>query len=63
MGQQKTADVEFGLRRYIVFRRDQIRRRGGGVILCIKESIQDYKIKLEREADCSEAIWCNMLYS
>ena len=30
-------------------------RRGGGVILYIKESIQAYEIKLEREADCDEA--------
>ena len=41
--------------------RDRIGRRGGGVILCTKESIQAYKIKLEREADCDEAIWCNIV--
>ena len=42
-------------------RRDQIGRRRRGVILFIKESIQAYKIKLEREADCSEAAWCNIV--
>ena len=30
-----------------MFRRDRIGRRGGGVILYIKESIQAYKIKIE----------------
>ena len=44
-----------------MFRRDQIGGRGGGVILYIKESIQAYKIKLEREADCDEAVWCNIV--
>ena len=39
-----------------MFRRDQISRRGGGVILYVKESIQAYEIKLEREADCDEAV-------
>ena len=28
------------------------------VILYVKESIQAYEIKLEREADCDEAVWC-----
>ena len=32
---------------------------GGGVILYIKEYIQAYEIKLEREADCDENVWCN----
>ena len=43
-----------------MFRRDRTGRIGGGVILYIKESIQAYKIKLEREADCDEAVWCNI---
>ena len=34
-----------------MFRKDRIGRRGGGVILYVKESIQAYEIKLEREAD------------
>ena len=46
---------------YIMFRRDRIGRRGGGVILYSKESIQAYKIKLEREADCNEAVWYNIV--
>ena len=30
-------------------------KKGG--ILYVKESIQAYKIKSEREADCDEAVW------
>ena len=44
-----------------MFRRDRIRRRGGGVILYINESIQAYEIKLKREANCYEAVWCNVV--
>ena len=51
-------DAELGLTGYIMFRRDRIGRRGGGVILYVKESIQAYQIKLEREADYDEAVWC-----
>ena len=41
-----------------MFRKDQIGRRGWGVILYVKESIQAYEIKLEREAGCDESVWC-----
>ena len=51
-------DAELGLTGYVMFRKDRIGRRGGGVILYVKESIQAYEIKLEREADCDEAVWC-----
>ena len=51
-------NAELGLTGYVMFRRDRIGRRGGGVILYVKESIQAYEIKLEREADCDEAVWC-----
>ena len=44
-----------------MFRRDRIGRRGGGVILYVKESIQAYEIKLEREAECDEAVWCKIV--
>ena len=53
------SDAELGLTRYVMFRRDRTCRKGEGVILYIKESIQAYKIKLEREANCDEAVWCN----
>ena len=51
-------DAELG---YIMFRKDRIGRRGGGVILYVKESIQAYEIKLEREAYCDEAVWCKIV--
>ena len=54
-------DAELGLIGYVMFRSDRIGRRGGGVILYIKESTQAYKIKLKREADCDEAVWCNIV--
>ena len=45
---------------YVMFSKDRIGRRGRGVILYIKESIQVYEIKLEKEANCDEAVWCNI---
>ena len=51
-------DAELGLTGYVMFRKDRIRRRSGGVILYVKESIQAYEIKLEREADCDKTVWC-----
>ena len=53
------SDAELGLTGYIMFRKDRTRRKGEGIILYIKESIQAHKIKLEREANCDEAVWCN----
>ena len=50
-------DAELGLTGYVMFRRDRIGRRGGGVVLYVKESIQAHEIKLEREADYDEAVW------
>ena len=44
-----------------MFKKDRRERRGGGVILCIKESIQAYEITLKSEADSEEAIWCNIV--
>ena len=54
-------DAELGLTGYVMFRKDRIGRRGGGVILYVKESTQAYEIKLEREADCDEAVWCKIV--
>ena len=53
--------AELGLRGYVMFRKDRIGRRGGGVILYVKESIQAYEIKLERGADCDEAVRCEIV--
>ena len=54
-------DAELGLTGYVMFRRDRIGRRGGGVILYVKDSIQAYEIKLEGEADYDEAVWCKIV--
>ena len=54
-------DAELGLTGYVMFRSDRIGRRGGGVILYVKESIQVYEIKLESEADYDEAVWCKIV--
>ena len=51
-------DAELG---YVKFRKDRREIRGGGVILSIKEYIQAYEITLTSEADCEEAIWCNIV--
>ena len=56
-------DAELALTGYVTFRKDRRERRGGGVILYIKESIQAYEITLKSEADCEEAIWCNIVNS
>ena len=54
-------DAELALTGYVMFRKDRRERRGGGVILYIKESIQAYEITLKSEVDCEEAIWCNIV--
>ena len=54
-------DAELGLTGYVMFRRDRIGRRGGGFILYVKESIQAYKIKLERKEYFDEAVWCKIV--
>ena len=54
-------DAELGLKGYVMFRRDRIGKRRGGVILYVKESIQAYEIKLESEADYDEAVWCKIV--
>ena len=54
-------DAELGLEGYVMFRKDRIGRRGGGVLLYIKETIQAYKVQLQEEADCNEAIWFKLV--
>ena len=53
--------AELGLEGYVMFRKDRIGRRGGGVLLYIKETIPAYEIQLQEEADCKEALWCNLV--
>ena len=54
-------DAELGLEGYVMFRKDRMGRRGGGVLLCIKETIPAYEIELHEEADCIEVIWCKLV--
>ena len=54
------AYAELGLEGYVMFRKDRIGRRGGGVLLYIKETIPAYEVQLKEEADCNEAIWCKL---
>ena len=54
-------DAELGLKGYVMFRKDRIGRRGGGVLLYIKETIPAYDVQLQEETDCNEAIWCKLV--
>ena len=53
--------AELALTGYVMFTKDRRERRGGGVIVYIKESIQAYEITLNMETYCEEAIWCNIV--
>ena len=48
-------DAELGLEGYVMFMKDRIERRGGGVLIYVKETIPAY------EADCNEAMWCKLV--
>ena len=54
-------DAELGLESYAMFRKDRMGRRGGGVLLYIKDTIPAYEVQLQEEADCNEAIWCKLV--
>ena len=54
-------DAEFGLADYVMFRKDRMRKRGGGVLLYINETIPSYEVQLQEEADSNEAIWCKLV--
>ena len=54
-------DDELGLAGYVMFRKDRMGRRGGGVLLYIKENIPVYEVQLSEEADYNEAIWCKLV--
>ena len=57
----RVVDEGTGTVNYLNKMRKRRERRGGGVILYIKESIQAYEIILKSEADCEEAVWCNLV--
>ena len=54
-------DAELGLEGYVMFTKDRMGKRGGGVLLYIKETIPAYEVQLHEEADCNEAIWCKLV--
>ena len=55
-------DAELGLEGYVMFKKDRMGRRGGGVLLYIMETISAYEQQLREEADCNEAIIrCNLV--
>ena len=55
-------NAELGLEGYVMFRKDRIGRRGGGVLLYIKDTIPAYEVQLQEEADCNEAIMVQLSY-
>ena len=54
-------DAELGLEGYVMFMKDRMGKRGGGVLLYIKETILAYEVQLQEEADCKEALWSNLV--
>ena len=54
-------DAELGLEGYAMFRKGRMGRRGGGVLLYIKDTIPAYAVQLQEEADCNEAIRCKLV--
>ena len=53
--------TELGLEGYVMFRKDRTGRRGGGVLLYVKDTTPAYQVQLREEADCEEAIWCKLV--
>ena len=54
-------DAELGLEGYVMFRKDRIAKKGGGVILYIKDTIPAYEVQLQDEAECNDAIWFKLV--
>ena len=49
--------AELGLEGYVMFRKNRKGKKGGGVLLYIKENIPAYEVQLSEEADNNEATW------
>ena len=47
-------NAELGLEGYVMFRKDRIGRRGGGILLYIKDTIPAYEVQLQEKAYCNE---------
>ena len=54
-------DAELGLEGYAMFRKDGMGRRGGGVLLYIKNTTPANEVRLQEKADCNEAICCKLV--
>ena len=54
-------DAELGLEWYLMFRKDRMGRRGGGLLFYVKYTIPSYEVQLRDEADCKEAVWCKLV--
>ena len=54
-------DAELRLEGYVMFLKDRMGRRGGGVLLYVKYTILAYEVELREEADCEEPIWCTLV--
>ena len=53
--------AELGLEGYVMFRKDRMGRRGGGMLLYIEETIPAYEVQLLDEGYFNEAIWCKLV--
>ena len=53
--------AELGQEGYVMFRKHRIGKKGGGVLLYIKENIPAYEVQLSEEADYNEATWCKLV--
>ena len=54
-------EAVLGRQCYVMFRKDIMGRRGGGVLLYIKKTTPAYEVQLQDEAECNEAIWCKLV--
>ena len=55
------AYAELGLVGYVLFRKDIMGRRGGGVLILISELIPAFEAQLQEERDCNEPIFCKLV--
>ena len=44
-----------------MFREGRMGRRGGGVLLYVKDTTSAYEVQLREEADCEGVIWCKLV--
>ena len=44
-----------------MFLKDRMGRRGGGVLLYVKDTLPAYEVQLPEDAYSEEAIWCKLV--